>query len=222
MAYHEHNEEKRVPELVARLAAGESVALVSDAGTPLISDPGWRLIQETRAQGIEIVSIPGPSAIIAALSIAGIATDRFVFEGFLPRRSGARGERLDHLSLERRTMVFYESVHRLPETMAALVEQFGAEREAALCRELTKLHEKGYLGTLGELFERLSDSIPLLGEFVLIVRGHDSSTTFADAQTLKIYRLLSKELSAKTALALTVEITGLPRNTVDYFSRVAN
>ena len=150
IAYHEHNERERVAELLERLVSGATVALVSDAGTPLISDPGWRLVRSAREQGIDVVPVPGPSAAIAALCSAGLPTDRFVFEGFLPRTDGARATRLRELRSERRTLVLYESVHRLPETLAALIEHFGVEREAVLARELTKIHEQIRSGTLGD------------------------------------------------------------------------
>jgi len=166
IAYHEHNEEHRVPELLARLAAGDSVALVSDAGTPLISDPGWRLVRAAQDAGFAVVPVPGACAAIVALCAAGLPTDRFVFEGFLPRREGPRDERLAALKRERRTLVFYEAVHRIPATLAALVGAFGGERRAALARELTKIHEQIVVGTLTELHARLDGEIPLLGEFV--------------------------------------------------------
>jgi 16S rRNA (cytidine1402-2'-O)-methyltransferase len=174
IAYHEHNERERVAELLERLKSGATVALVSDAGTPLISDPGWRLVRSAREQGIEVAPVPGPSAAIAALCCAGLPTDRFVFEGFLPRSDGARAARLRELRSERRTLVFYESVHRLPETFAALVDHFGADREAALARELTKVHEQLRSGTLAALAASLGTEVPLLGEFVLVVAGNPS------------------------------------------------
>src|SRR5512147_2210202 len=146
IAYHEHNEQERLPELLARLAAGESVALVSDAGTPLISDPGWRLVRAAQEAGAVVVPVPGACAAIAALCAAGLPTDRFVFEGFLPRRDGPRDERLAELKHERRTLIFYEAVHRMPATLAAIAAAFGGERRAALAREITKVHEQIAVG----------------------------------------------------------------------------
>ena len=212
IAYHEHNEEQRVPELLERLARGESVALVSDAGTPLISDPGWRLINAAQSADVEVVPIPGPCAAIAALSAAGLPTDRFVFEGFLPRRDGARAERLAKLQREQRTMVFYEAVHRIAATMAALAEAFGNARRGAIARELTKVHEQICVGALAELAARLGADIPLLGEFVIVVVGTDVTTTPSDDEAQRIYELLAAELEPAKALRLTAAITGLSRN----------
>ena len=141
IAVHEHNERKRVDELLARLRAGESVALVSDAGTPLVSDPGYDLVRAAAEQNIDVVAIPGPCAAIAALSLAGLPTDRFVFEGFLPAKSQARRERLQLLEHESRTLVFYEAPHRLIEVLSDMNDVFGAGRRVAIARELTKLHE---------------------------------------------------------------------------------
>jgi 16S rRNA (cytidine1402-2'-O)-methyltransferase len=212
IAYHEHNEEQRVPELLARLAAGDSVSLVSDAGTPLISDPGWRLVRAAQDAGVAVVPVPGPSAAIAALCAAGLPTDRFAFEGFLPRRDGPRDARLGELKHERRTLVFYEAVHRIPATLAALVASFGGERRAALARELTKIHEQIIVGTLAQLQAQLDHEIPLLGEFVIIVAG-DTSETAADVdEAQRVYALLAAEVEPNTALKLTAAITGLARN----------
>ena len=212
IAYHEHNEEQRVPELLARLAAGESVSLVSDAGTPLISDPGWRLVHAAQDAGFAVVPVPGACAAIVALCAAGLPTDRFVFEGFLPRRDGPRDERLAELKRERRTLMFYEAVHRIPATLAALVAAFGGERRAALARELTKVHEQIVVGTLAELHARLDGEIPLLGEFVIVVAG-DTSEAPADLdEAQRVYALLAAEVEPGTALKLTAAITGMARN----------
>jgi 16S rRNA (cytidine1402-2'-O)-methyltransferase len=212
IAYHEHNERERVAELVERLASGATVALVSDAGTPLISDPGLRLVRAAREQGIDIVPVPGPSAAIAALCAAGLPTDRFVFEGFLPRTDGARAARLRDLRSERRTLIFYESVHRLAETLAALVEHFGPDREAVLARELTKLHEQIRSGNLAELAASLGADIPLLGEFVVVVAGNASDTTPDAARAREIYETLAAEIDPGKALQLTSTLTGISRN----------
>jgi 16S rRNA (cytidine1402-2'-O)-methyltransferase len=212
IAYHEHNERERVAELLERLARGATVALVSDAGTPLISDPGWRLVHAARALRIDVVPVPGPSAAITALCAAGLPTDRFVFEGFLPRGEGARAARLRELSSERRTLVFYEAVHRLADTLAALVENFGADREAVLARELTKIHEQFRAGTLAELAASLGADVPLLGEFVLIVAGNPSDATPDTARAREIYATLAQELDPSKALQLTSTLTGISRN----------
>jgi 16S rRNA (cytidine1402-2'-O)-methyltransferase len=212
IAYHEHNERERVAELLERIVSGANVALVSDAGTPLISDPGWRLVRAAREQGIAVVPVPGPSAVIAALCAAGLPTDRFAFEGFLPRADGARATRLRELHSERRTLVFYESVHRLSETLAALVEHFGADREAVLARELTKLHEQLRSGTLAELARALGAEIPLLGEFVIVVAGNPSDAPPDTARAREIYETLAAEVEASKALQLTSTLTGISRN----------
>jgi len=220
IAYHEHNEEQRVPELLEHLGSGESIALVSDAGTPLISDPGLRLVRAAHARGFEVTSVPGPSAVMAALSVAGLATDRFVFEGFLPRRAAARAEHLQSLGAEHRTMVFFEAVHRLTDTLQALVAQFGAQRPAAVARELTKVHEQVATGTLGQIHARLGADIPLLGEFVLIVAGKTANAEPDEERVRGIFALLSAELAPNKAVALTAAITGQPRNTVYRLTRI--
>lgn len=212
IAYHEHNEEQRVDELIERLAAGGSIALVSDAGTPLISDPGWRLVTAARAAGFDVVPVPGPNAAIVALSAAGLPTDRFIFEGFLPRREAARAERLRELAHERRTLVFYEAVHRVAETLAALAQHFGPDREAAIARELTKIHEQVSSGTLAELSAKLDAGIPLLGEFVIVVAGDTTDATPDETRASEIYALLAAELEPSKALQLTATLTGIPRN----------
>src|SRR5262245_22666333 len=212
LAYHEHNERELVPELVARLERGEAIALVTDAGTPLISDPGWRLVHAARAARIDVVPVPGPSAVIVALCAAGLATDRFAFEGFLPRRATAREERLRELAAEPRTLVFFESVHRLTDTLDALVEQLGASRQAALARELTKVHEQIVSAPLRELRARLEADIPLLGEFVIVVAGAPGEAPPEERRAREIYQLLCSEIEPSKALKLTAAITGLSRN----------
>jgi 16S rRNA (cytidine1402-2'-O)-methyltransferase len=209
----------RSAELVERMRHGASLALVSDAGSPLVSDPGLTLVRAARASGLAVAAVPGPSAVTAALSIAGLATDRFVFEGFLPRRQGALEERLKALQAEPRTMVFFEAVHRLASTAAALIEHFGADRPAALARELTKLHEQCVSATLGELGERLGKDIPLRGEFVLLVAGAAAAATAEETEVRRVFALLARELDAKRAVDLTARITGLPRNAVYRLTR---
>ena len=212
IAYHAHNERERAAELLDRLAAGASVALVSDAGTPLISDPGLRLVQAARERNLDVVPVPGPSAAIVALCASGLPTDRFVFEGFLPRTAGARAQRLRELRHERRTLVFYEAVHRLAETLAALAEHFGADRQAVLARELTKLHEQIRAGTLAELAAALGADVPLLGEFVVLVAGNPTETSPDETRAREIYAALSTELDPTKALHLTSTLTGIKRN----------
>jgi 16S rRNA (cytidine1402-2'-O)-methyltransferase len=218
IAYHEHNEADRVPGLIAQLGHGKTVALVSDAGTPLISDPGWRLVHAARAAGIAVVPVPGPCAAVAALSAAGLPTDHFVFEGFLPRRDGARAQRLEELRLEHRTIVFYEAVHRVAETLAALRLKFGGDRRAALARELTKMHEQIATGTLAEIEARLDSSIPLLGEFVIVVGGAATAPP-DEAEARRVYELLATELAPDKALKLAAAITGVARNALYRLTR---
>ena len=219
-AYHEHNEAKVTPKLIRYLEQGKSVALVCDAGTPLISDPGLELVRSALAHQIPVRTVPGPSAAIAALSISGLATNRFIFEGFLPRQQGPRQSLLEALRLELRTMVFYESVHRLQATLEALARAFGGPRPAVLVRELTKIHECLYRGSLADLCGRLDKSIPLKGEFVIIVAGADQKYSAEEADAEKIFRILVQQVSASTAVELTASITGLSRNEVYRITRL--
>jgi 16S rRNA (cytidine1402-2'-O)-methyltransferase len=211
IAYHEHNETERVPQLIEKLDGGLAVALVSDAGTPLISDPGWRLVHSARAAGVDIVPVPGPCAATVALCAAGLPTDHFVFEGFLPRRAGARAERLASLRGEQRTLVFYEAVHRIAETVAAMRAALGADRQAVIARELTKVHEQIIGGSLAELEARLGTEVPLLGEFVVIVAGA-AAVAPDEAEGRRVYALLAAEMDPAQALKLTSAITGVARN----------
>jgi 16S rRNA (cytidine1402-2'-O)-methyltransferase len=170
ISYFEHNEETRAKELAEKLAQGTTIALVTDAGTPAISDPGYRLVRAAWEAGCVVRSVPGPSAVTAALSIAGLPTDRFTFEGFLPARSGARQARIRGLKFEPRTMVFFESARRLSETLTEMAAEFGPDREAAVVRELSKLFEEVVRGSLSQLANRWPDSPPK-GEITLIVAG---------------------------------------------------
>lgn len=213
-ALHDHNEAAAVPALIERLRGGAALALISDAGTPLLSDPGFVLVRAARAAGVPVVAVPGPCAAIAALSVAGLPTDRFCFEGFLPARDAARRERIDELSAEPRTLVFYESPHRLREALADLSEGFGAARPAALARELTKLHEAVLGDTLGDLV-RWSESDPhaAAGEVVLIVGGaQQAAVPGPGLDSDDVLRTLLAELPLKQAVALAVKLTGAPRN----------
>lgn len=212
VALHEHNEDGIAERIVARLRAGESLALVSDAGTPLVSDPGYRLVAAARAAGLRVSPVPGPAALIAALSVAGLPSDRFVFEGFLPAKTGARRERLARLAGETRTLIFYESSHRIEETLADAVDAFGAERLAAIARELTKLFETVLDGTLAHLHERVrTDADQRRGEFVFMVRGLDDDTDARVAEGRRIYALLNAHLPPSTAAKLAAELSGAPR-----------
>lgn len=209
---HEHNEQQRVAELAGLLSQGETLALISDAGTPLISDPGFKLVRELRAQGCRVSPLPGPCALIAALSCAGLPTDRFSFEGFLPAKNGPRRERLQALKDDPRTLVFYEAPHRILETLQDAAAIFGAERQAVLARELTKTFETFLDGTLGELVTRVEqDSDQQRGEIVLMIGG--AAARDADASEQEAERVLSvllPELPLSRAVAVAEQLTGLP------------
>ncbi|KFN43310.1 hypothetical protein N790_02770 [Arenimonas malthae CC-JY-1] len=212
LALHEHNEAEMAWKLVERLKAGDRLALVSDAGTPLVSDPGYRLVREVRAAGLKVVPVPGACAAIAALSVAGIPSDRFCFEGFLPAKSSARRERLAALSREPRTLVFYESSHRIEESLADLVAMFGPDREAVLARELTKLFETVLGDTLGGIAEQVAaDENQRKGEFVLIVRGCEDDGEAKLLEGQRLYAKLAEHLKPSLAAKLAADISGAPR-----------
>jgi len=212
LALHDHNEEEITESLVADLANGKSVALVSDAGTPLVSDPGYRLLLAVHRRGIPVSPIPGPSALTAALSVAGLPTDRFCFEGFLPARKKARRDVLESLVNEPRTLIFYESVHRIEKTLEDLVTVFGASRPAFLGRELSKLYEQCVHAQLIELRDQIAkETIPNKGEFVLVVGG----STVTEASSIDIDRLLvelADKLPGKEVAKILSRATGEKRN----------
>jgi len=214
MSLHEHNEKQRASEVVLRLQQGISVALVSDAGTPAISDPGFELVRAAAAAGIDIVAVPGPCAAIAALSIGALPTDRFCFEGFLPARAAARRERLRELAGEARTLVFYESPHRIAAMLEDCAGCFGAQRGAALAREITKLHEAVYRGTLAELAARAAQDPDFSrGEIVLIVAGSSRVAQAPDEAGLdRVLRPLLNELPLKQAARLAAQIAEVRDN----------
>jgi 16S rRNA (cytidine1402-2'-O)-methyltransferase len=210
---HEHNEAQKSTELVARLARGESIALVSDAGTPLVSDPGFDLVAAARRAGIAVVAIPGACAAIAALSVAGLPTDRFVFEGFLPAKTAARSERLEQLAREQRTMVFYEAPHRLIEVLRDMTRILGAQRSASISRELTKRFETTYGGTLAQLSEAAErDSDMSRGEIVIVVSGAPATSTALELDSDALLRALLEELSPSQAAKVAAHITGGKRS----------
>jgi 16S rRNA (cytidine1402-2'-O)-methyltransferase len=218
LSFHEHNEASRTDELVTRLAAGARIALVSDAGTPLVSDPGYRLVAAASAAGVPVVPVPGACAAIAALSVAGLPTDRFAFEGFLPPRGAARRTRLEELAAEPRTLVFYEAPHRVGEALEDLAAIFGAARPAAVARELTKLHETVYRESLGALAARArTDADMARGEAVLVVAGAAARTADESAETQALDRLLVPLLSAlplSIAVDIALEVSGGRRNRI--------
>ena len=211
-ALHEHNERTAVASLIAKLRAGANIALISDAGTPLVSDPGFRLVRAAREAGIDVVPVPGACAAIAALSVAGLPSDRFVFEGFLPAKAMARRARLRELVDETRTLVIYESSHRIAESCADLRDALGPEREARLLRELTKVHETCLGPTLGEIAERVeSDPEQRLGECVLVIAGRDEVVDAKLAEGRRVYALLREELAPAQAAKLAAAISGASR-----------
>jgi 16S rRNA (cytidine1402-2'-O)-methyltransferase len=169
LSYHEHNEAARTPELVERLVSGDRVVVVTDAGMPSVSDPGYRLVDAAVAAGVRVTCVPGPSAVLMALAVSGLPVDRFCFEGFLPRRPGERARVLTALADERRTMVFFEAPHRIDTTLSAMAEAFGAQRRAAVCRELTKTYEEVRRGPLAELATWAAEGVR--GEITVVVAG---------------------------------------------------
>ena len=213
VSLHEHNETERIERILGWLEAGESVALVSDAGTPLISDPGYRLVRAVHATGHPVLTVPGPSSVIAALSIAGLPTDRFLYEGFLPSRAGPRHRRLETLASAAHTLVFLEAGRRLVATLEAMVAIFGAAREAAVCRELTKRFETTRTDSLSNLLEWVqADSDQVRGEFVLVVGPPPqapSPEAAAIPATDELVRMLRREgLGAKSTARVVARLTG--------------
>lgn len=215
-AVHEHNEREVMDGLLTRLQEGQSIALISDAGTPLISDPGFPLVRECHRRGIKVSPIPGPSATVCALSVAGMPTDRFVFEGFLPAKSAARRARLKQLQRESRTLVFYESGHRIMETLQDMREELGDERPALLARELTKLYETLMGDSLAGLLQAIEkDPMQRKGEMVLLVEGiKEEEISGRAAEVERILGILLEELPVKQAATLTARITGEKKNAI--------
>lgn len=213
VAYHDHNEAQSLPALLQRLKKGESIALISDAGTPLISDPGYRLVRAAREAGFRVCPIPGASALIAALSVAGLPSDRFVFEGFLPPKSGARRKHLEALAAEERTLIFYEAPHRIAATLADVVHCLGADREVVIARELTKTFETILAGNAEDVAKRVEeDPNQQRGEIVLLIRGAEPSGGELDAEARRIMSILAKDLPLKQAASLAAEISGAKKN----------
>jgi 16S rRNA (cytidine1402-2'-O)-methyltransferase len=217
IAVHEHNERDQVPKLIEWLRQGKSIALISDAGTPLISDPGFPLVRAAHDAEIPVVPIPGASALVAALAASGLPCDRFVFEGFLPARSMARRATLERLRGEARTLVFYESTHRILESMQDMVEIFGGERQATVARELTKQFETVRTGHLAELLAWMTrHEQQQLGEFVVVVHGADLSeeTEEGSAEAERVLHILLAELPVSQAAELAARVTGISKNTL--------
>ncbi|HGJ5897570.1 16S rRNA (cytidine(1402)-2'-O)-methyltransferase [Arsenophonus apicola] len=216
MSLHDHNEQQKTDQLIPQLKQGLSIALVSDAGTPLINDPGYHLVKYCRQVGIRVVPLPGPCAAITALSAAGIASDRFCYEGFLPAKRKSRQEVLQELMDESRTLIFYESPHRLLDTLADMVTIWGAERYVILARELTKTWESIHGLPVGELLDWVKvDENRYRGEMVLVVEGYRApkeANAAISSEVKKTLALLQQSLPLKKAAAITAEIYGLKKN----------
>jgi 16S rRNA (cytidine1402-2'-O)-methyltransferase len=215
ISYHEHNRMIRVPELVAKLQQGLAIALVSDAGMPGISDPGYELVKACAEEGFTVVPIPGASAVIAALSASGLPSDRFIFEGFLPAKSQARRTHLESLQSESRTIVFYESPHRLRATLQDLADVLGGDRKITLARELTKLHEEFWRGTTAEAIELHTKREPQ-GEYTIVVAGAEAVKVVLSESALRseLQTLLNQGLSRSDASRQLAQQTSLPRRQI--------
>lgn len=220
IAVHEHNERQICDSLLERIKNGENIALISDAGTPLLSDPGYFLVNQARKRDISVVPIPGVSAVITALSVAGLPTDRFVFEGFLPNKSSARQQRLEKLKDDGRTVIFYEAPHRIVEMLKDCQLVFGGLRKVVLARELTKTFETVHGDILDVLIPWVeADENQRKGEFVVLVQGAEArEDTGIDAESERILLILLKDLPVKQAAALAANITGLKKNALYQFA----
>jgi 16S rRNA (cytidine1402-2'-O)-methyltransferase len=212
-SYFEHNERWKGERILAALRAGRDVALVSDAGTPGVSDPGYRLVRDARAEGIPVVPVPGPSAAVAALSVSGLPTDRFLFVGFLPAKSAARRKALDALASVRETLVFYESPVRVVAALTDMAETLG-NREAFLCREATKVHEEYMRGTLSVFRDDLASRAAVKGEFVIIVSGASDGPGSSEPVEVLFARLVSEGKTRREAVKETARLLGLPAREV--------
>ena len=214
-SYFEGNEAARTPGLVERMVAGDRVVLVTDAGMPSVSDPGYRLVAAAVDAGVRVTAVPGPSAVLTALAVSGLPVDRFCFEGFLPRKAGERARRLSSLANEERTLVFFEAPHRTPATLTALAEAFGDDRPAAVCRELTKTYEEVRRGGLAELAGWAGDGVR--GEVTIVVSGAAvSATVAADPDSLRdaVAAAEAEGASRKDAIRAVATRAGVPKRTV--------
>ncbi|MBD2069605.1 16S rRNA (cytidine(1402)-2'-O)-methyltransferase [Leptolyngbya sp. FACHB-671] len=215
VSYHDHNRHSRLPELLERLRQGKAIALVTDAGMPGISDPGYELVKACADEGIVVVPIPGASAGVTALSVSGLATDRFIFEGFLPAKGQERRDRLEALQTEARTLILYESPHRLRQALKDLAEVLGTDRAIALGRELTKLHEEVWRGSLEEAIAHYSDREPQ-GEFTLVIAGNELAEPLLSESALRaeLQHLLNQGLSRSQASRQLAQKTSLSRRQI--------
>lgn len=212
VSVHEHNEAQRVPEVLERLRRGESLALISDAGTPLVSDPGFRVVRAVAEAGFDVVAVPGACAAVAALSIAGLPSDRFGFEGFLPAKAPARRTRLAELALATQTLIFYEAPHRVSESLRDMAETLGAERRAIVARELTKRFETTYRGSLAELAQRAqADPDMQRGEIVIVVEGA-AARAQDEGDLRRILEVLLTQLPVRQASDLAAQLSGTAPN----------
>jgi len=213
-ACHDHNEGLKVPELIGRMQQGEHISLISDAGTPLISDPGFRLVRAAHEAGIRVVPVPGACAAISALSASGLPSDRFSFEGFLPAKTHARKQTLDGLKKDPRTLIFYEAPHRIVDSLSDFVEIFGIDREACIAREITKTFETIKKSTLGELLSFVqNDNNQQRGEIVLVIGGFNAEQEVENTEaTDKLLKRLLQDLPVKAAAQLASELTGIKKN----------
>ena len=214
-ALHEHNEAQATPRILERIGKGETIALISDAGTPLISDPGYRLVRAAREAGLPVYSVPGPSAVTAALSIAGLPPDRFAFEGFLPSKAVARKKRLEGLCHEPRTLVFFESSHRIEATIKEMAAVFGDQRLGAMCRELTKKFETVLRAPLAEIVKILAeDKNQTRGEFVIIIDGYEGNEDESLSNAHEMATALLEYLPASQAARVAAKLNNVPRRKV--------
>jgi len=213
-SYHDHNERKQTPILMQQLQTGASIALISDAGTPLICDPGYHLLLAAQTEKIKVIPVPGPSALISALSVAGFSSEKFIFEGYLPARQTARQQRLQQLKNETRTLVFYEAPHRILTSIEDTIICYGGERQAIIAKEITKRHENIQRGTLAGLLNWLhSDKDLTKGEFVVVIQGNKASQ-FDTQEASRILKILLADHSVKEAARLTSEIMQGNRNDI--------
>ena len=209
LSYHEHNEAARTADLVEAVRSGSRVLLVTDAGMPSVSDPGYRLVAAVVAAGLRVTAVPGPSAVLTALALSGLPVDRFCFEGFLPRKAGERARALAGLAGERRTMVFFEAPHRLAVTLAAMAEAFGADRPAAVCRELTKTYEEVRRGSLAELAAWAGGEVR--GEITVVVAGAPATTIDPEQAVTAVLALVGEGQRLKDAVAQVADGSGLAK-----------
>lgn len=215
LALHEHNEDKKVEQLIDRLSNGESIALISDAGTPLISDPGYQLVKAALAAAVKVSPVPGPSALIAALSASGLPSDSFIFEGFLPNKSTSRLKKLETLIDEKRTLIFYEAPHRIVTCLQDMLQVFGSERKAVVARELTKTFETIKNDSLENLLTWVvADTNQQRGEFVLLIQGKEKGLTPVDTQAEFILDTLMQELPLKQASQIAAKLTNIKKKTL--------